>query len=245
MPRLLVLLFGLCSYAVFLFAFLYQIGFLVGVVVPKSINDGEVGPLPTAVVVNVLLLGLFALQHTVMARLSFKRWWTNIVPESIERSLFVLAASLLLLLMNYLWRPMPETVWHIENPTGRALIYALTGLGWGIVLYATFLINHFDLFGLRQTWLFFQGKEYTSVPFKESVLYLWVRHPLMVGFVIAFWATPDMTQGHLLFALVTTAYILIAIQIEERTLVEIHGDDYREYQQRVSMIIPRPPKRPN
>ncbi len=176
-----------------------------------------------------------------MARLAFKRWWTTIVPAPMERSVFVLLASLLLLLMNWQWQPLPEIVWQVENPVGRILLYVVAGAGWGIVLYATFLINHFDLFGVRQVWLYFQKCEITPVKFKETVLYQWVRHPLMLGFIIAFWATPDMTQGHLLFAVVTTAYILIAIRIEERTLLAIHGEDYRRYQERVSMIIPMPP----
>ncbi len=242
MTRFLVLLFGVLSYVTFLVAFLYQIGFVLCLVVPKSIDDGAVIPEFQAVGIDVLLLSLFAIPHTIMARLAFKRWWATIVPDSIERSIYVLLSSLLLLLMNWQWRPLPEVIWQVEGALGRNLLYAASFAGWGLVLYATFLINHFDLFGLRHVWLYFRARPYTQIEFKETILYRWVRHPLMLGFIIAFWATPDMTQGHLLFALVTTAYILVAIQIEERTLVALHGDDYRRYQERVSMIIPMPPK---
>ena len=242
MTRSLALLFGVVCYVVFLLTFLYQIGFVVGIGVPKTIDNGAAASQFQAIAINVVLLGLFAIQHTIMARLAFKRWWKSIVPEPIERSVFVLLSSLLLLLMNWQWRPMPEIVWQFDSTFGRILLYAIAAAGWGLVLYATFLINHFDLFGLRQVWLYFNKLEYTTVKFKETVLYRWMRHPLMFGFIIAFWATPEMTQGHLLFAVLTTAYILIAIQIEERTLIAIHGDEYRRYQQRVSMIIPMPPK---
>ncbi len=242
MKRSLVLLFGVLSYVVFFVTFLYQIGFVANLLVPKSIDDGATIPVVHAAGINILLLSLFAIQHTIMARLAFKRWWTTIIPAPIERSLYVLAASLLLLLMNWQWQPMPEFVWHVKSTPGRLLLFATSFAGWGLVLYATWLINHFDLFGVRQAWLYYRGREYTPVQFKEAVLYRWVRHPLMLGFIVAFWATPDMTQGHLLFAAVTTAYILVAIQIEERTLLAIHGDEYRQYQQRVSMILPMRPK---
>jgi len=242
MKRILVLLFGVFCYVLFLATFLYQIGFVSGIVVPKGIDDGTVVSGFQTLATNVLLLGLFAIQHTVMARLAFKRWWTTIVPEAIERSVFVLLSSLLLLLMNWQWKPLPEFVWRIDNALGRMLLYAVASGGWGLVLSATCLINHFDLFGVRQVWLYFTNREYEPVKFKENLLYRWLRHPLMLGFIIAFWATPDMTQGHLLFAVVTTAYILVAIQIEERTLVALHGEEYRQYQRRVSMIIPRPPR---
>ncbi len=242
MNRSLVLLFGVLSYGIFFFTFLYQIGFVEGMVVPKAMNDGAVVVMARAVVVNLVLLSLFAIQHTIMARLVFKRWWTKIVSEPIERSVFVLLTSLLLLLMNWQWSPLPEHIWRLQGSGGRTALYAVSFAGWGLVLYATFLIDHFDLFGLRQVWLYFRGREYTEVEFKETVLYRWVRHPIMLGFIIAFWATPDMTQGHLLFAAVTTAYILVGIQVEERTLLALHGEDYQRYRERVSMIIPRPPK---
>ncbi|MBC8356968.1 MAG: isoprenylcysteine carboxylmethyltransferase family protein [Planctomycetes bacterium] len=242
MKRSLVLLFGVLSYGVFFFTFVYQIGFVEGMVVPKAMNDGVVLSVTQAVVINLVLLSLFAIQHTIMARLVFKRWWTKIVSEPIERSVFVLLTSLLLLLMNWQWSPLPEHIWQVQGSGGRAALYVISFAGWGLVLYATCVINHFDLFGLRQVWLYFKQREYTQVEFKETVLYRWVRHPIMLGFIIAFWATPDMTQGHLLFAAVTTTYILIGIQIEERTLLALHGENYRRYRERVSMIIPTPPK---
>jgi len=242
MNRTLTLLFGILCYVVFLAAFLYQVGFVAGFAVPKTIDNGMVVPRLQAITTNVVLLGLFAVQHTIMARLTFKRWWKTVVPEPIERSIYVLLASLLLLLMNWQWKPMPEMVWHVEMPSLRILLYVVAAAGWALVLYATFLINHFDLFGLRQVWLHYKQIPYTQVKFKETVAYQWVRHPLMLGFIIAFWASPDMSQGHLLFAGVTTAYILIAIQIEERTLLALHGEDYQQYQTRVSMILPIPPK---
>jgi protein-S-isoprenylcysteine O-methyltransferase Ste14 len=240
--RLLVLLFGVLSYAIFFATFLYQVGFVESMAVPKAINDGAVVSTALAIAINLVLLGLFAIQHTVMARLAFKRWWTKFVPAPIERSLFVLLSSLLLLLINWQWRPLPESVWHVEGSIGRAVVYAVSFAGWGLVLYSTFLINHFDLFGLRQVWLYYTGRDYTGLEFKETLLYSIVRHPIMLGFVIAFWATPDMTQGHLLFAVVTTVYIIVGIRIEERTLMALHADDYAKYKKRVSMIIPRPPK---
>lgn len=243
MKRFLVLLFGILCYVIFLFAFIYQIGFLANLWVPKGIDSGDVVSPLWAVGINVALLGLFALQHTVMARLTFKRWWTTVIYPPIERSIFVLLSSLLLLTMNWLWKPLPEFVWRVESAPGRLVLFTASAVGWALALYSTFLINHFDLFGLRQVWLDFRGQMQTPVRFKETVLYQWVRHPLMLGFMIAFWATPDMTQGHLLFALVTTVYVLVAIQIEERTLVAIHGDEYRWYQKRVSMIIPMAPAR--
>lgn len=242
MNRTLTLIFGILCYVVFLAAFLYQVGFVTGFAVPKTIDNGMVVPRPQAITTNVVLLSLFAIQHSIMARLTFKRWWSTVVPEPIERSIYVLLASLLLLLMNWQWKPMPEMVWHVETLSLRILLYVVAAAGWALVLYATFLINHFDLFGLRQVWLYYKQIPYTQVRFKETVAYQWVRHPLMLGFIIAFWASPDMSQGHLLFAGVTTVYILIAIQIEERTLLALHGAEYQQYQTRVSMILPMPPK---
>jgi protein-S-isoprenylcysteine O-methyltransferase Ste14 len=206
MQRILTLLFGTLCYVVFLVTFLYQIGFVAGVLVPKTIDDGAVVSGFQAVATDIVLLGLFAIQHTIMTRLAFKRWWKTIIPEAIERSVFVLLSSLLLLLMNWQWKPLPEIVWQVDNVLGRILLYSVAAAGWALVLYATFLINHFDLFGLRQVWLCYSKVEYTHVKFKETVLYRWVRHPLMLGFIIAFWATPDMTQGHLLFAVVTRPF---------------------------------------
>ena len=238
MSRLIVLTFGITTYAIFQICFLYQIGFAGNWIVPKAIDDGPVIATLSAVGINLLLLGLFAIQHTIMARITFKRWWTTIVPASTERSIFVLITSLLLLLINWQWRPMPTMVWQVENELGRNLLHALSLTGWGIVLYSTFLINHFDLFGLRQVWLHFKQRPYTQIQFKETSLYRWVRHPLMLGFMIAFWATPDMSQGHMLFAAVISAYALIGIQIEERTLAALHGENYLRYRRRVPMVIP-------
>jgi len=240
MGRLAVFVYGIVSYLIFFGTFVYLIGFGANLVVPKSIDSGETGPVAQAVLVNVILLGLFALQHTVMARQSFKRWLTRFVPQAAERSTFVLVASLLLLLTAWQWRPIPEEFWSVRSPVGRGLLTALSFFGWGMVLYTTTLIDHFDLFGLRQAYLHLRGREYTPVEFQMVSLYKWVRHPLMLGFIIAFWATPDMTVGHLLFAIVTTAYIFVGIHFEERSLVAAHGDGYRAYRGTVSMIVPMP-----
>ncbi len=239
MGRLLILLYGLTSYAAFFVTFLYAIGFLSGIGVPKAINDGTVGPAATSILVNVALLGLFAVQHTIMARPAFKRWWTTIIPKPIERSTFVLVASGCLLLLYWQWRPLPDVIWHVESSAGRGILRGLSLLGWAMVLYSSFLIDHFDLFGLRQVVLHARGQPYKHHPFMERSLYRLIRHPLMAGFIIAFWATPDMTVGHLLFAAVTTAYILFGIMIEERDLMTMLGEDYLAYRRRTPMLIPR------
>jgi methanethiol S-methyltransferase len=238
----LAFVYGLVCYTVFLVAFLYAIGFVGSIGVPKAINSGVVVPLQEALIVNVLLLGVFAFQHSIMARPEFKRWWTKIIPKSIERSTFVLFASLALLLLYWQWRPITTLVWSVENPVGRGLIHGLYLFGWLIVFLGTFMINHFDLFGLRQVYLNLRNREYTELGFRTPFFYRFLRHPIMLGFIIAFWATPEMTVGHLLFAIATTAYILIAIQLEERDLVRHFGDQYREYRRKTSMLIPRPPK---
>jgi protein-S-isoprenylcysteine O-methyltransferase Ste14 len=238
MNRLFTVAYGAACYVVFLAAFLYAIGFVGNMVVPRSIDAGIDAPFAEAFVVNVLLLGLFAVQHSVMARPAFKSWWTRLVPKTIERSTYVSLSSLLLLLLYWQWRTMPAVIWDVTWAPGRVGLYGLFWLGWVIALTATFMINHFDLFGLRQVYLAWRGQPYTELEFRTSLLYRLVRHPIMLGFVIAFWATPTMTVGHLLFAIATTGYILIALQLEERDLIAALGDRYREYRSRVPMLIP-------
>ena len=240
MKRFLTICYGVASYAIFLVAFLYAIGFVGNIWVPRSIDAGIAASVGEAVVVNLLLLGLFAVQHSVMARPVFKRWWTRFVPPPIERSTYVLLASLALLLLYWQWRTMPAVIWDVTSPAARLGLQVLFWLGWATVLAATFMINHFDLFGLRQVYLAWRGKPYTHLGFRTSQLYRLVRHPIMVGFIVAFWATPRMTAGHLFFAVVMTAYILIAVQLEEHDLVAILGDQYREYRHRVPMLLPWP-----
>jgi protein-S-isoprenylcysteine O-methyltransferase Ste14 len=229
MHRIGVFVYGVLSYAAFFATFLYAIGFIGGFGVPRSIDSAAEGAPGTAVLVDVLLLAVFALQHSVMARPAFKRWWTRIVPEPAERSTYVLASSLALLLLFWQWRPMGGVVWHVENALGQAVLYGLFAAGWLTVLVITFLINHFDLFGLRQVWFHLRGEPYRPLGFVTPGPYRLVRHPLYVGWLLAFWATPTMTAAHLLFAVMTTAYILIAIRFEERDLGEVYGEKYAEY----------------
>lgn len=238
----LAFLYGTVCYCVFLGVFLYAIGFVGNFLVPKGIDTGAAGPMGVALAINVLLLGLFAVQHSVMARPAFKRVWTRIVPRSVERSTYVLLASLILALLFWQWRPMPSTVWQVEG-AGAAVLWALFALGWGIVLLATFMINHFDLFGLRQVYLRVTGAAYTNVDFKTVGFYKFIRHPIMAGFLIAFWSTPHMTVGHLLFALATTGYIFIGIFLEERDLAAAHGRSFQRYKEEVPMIVPVPGRR--
>lgn len=233
-----ILTYGIIAYIAFLITILYAIGFVGNWVVPKSIDTGDVRPLGQTILINVVLLGLFAVQHTIMARPAFKIWWTRIIPESVERSTFVLVASLLLLLLFWQWRPMPTVVWQIDQPVVSTALQCLSLVGWIMVFYSSFLIDHFDLFGLRQVVLHYRGQEYTHPSFAVRSLYRWIRHPLMAGFLIAFWFTPTMTQGHLLFAFVTTGYIFFGIWVEERDLAKVLGDDYEKYRKRTAMIIP-------
>jgi protein-S-isoprenylcysteine O-methyltransferase Ste14 len=238
MSRVAYLLYGLLAYLLFFAAILYGIGFVGNLIVPKGIDDGIVGPRSTAIAVNVSLLLLFAVQHNVMARPWFKDWWTQYVPRPIERSTYVAAASLILMLLYWQWRPMPEVVWHVENPIGRGVLMALYFAGWTIVFASSFVIDHYELFGLKQVWNYFRGREAEVAPFSERLFYRWVRHPLMLGFIVAFWAAPTMSQGRLLFAVVTTLWILIAIRIEERDLVRYLGEPYQRYRQRTPMLVP-------
>jgi protein-S-isoprenylcysteine O-methyltransferase Ste14 len=243
MGRILAFVYGLASYLIFLLAFLYAIGFVGNIVVPKSVDSGTEGPLIQSLIIDGLLLSLFALQHSVMARQWFKKLWTQIVPEPIERSTYVLLASLTLLLMYWQWQPIKTVVWNVENSTGRILLVGLFWIGWGGVLLSTYLIDHFALFGLKQVSNYMKGLREQSLAFKTPVLYKMVRHPLYLGFIIAFWSTPSMTVGHLFFAVMTTAYILVAIQFEERDLTSVYGDHYRSYRQRVWMLLPLPPRK--
>jgi methanethiol S-methyltransferase len=238
MGRVLAFAYGLAAYAVFFGTILYAIGFVTGIVVPKTIDTGSDGSIVEALVINVLLMSLFAVQHSVMARQGFKRWWTRFVPAAIERSTFVLLASLALILLFWQWRPIPAAIWEVTDLTLAIALVALSLLGWAIVFLATFLINHFELFGLSQVVLNLIGRKPAEPRFRTPFLYKLVRHPIYLGFVIAFWATPVMTVGHLLFAAVTTAYILVGIALEERDLIALYGDEYRRYRQRVAMLIP-------
>lgn len=243
MGKVLALAYGLTCYVFFLFTFLYAIGFVGNIVVPKSIDSDTEGPIATAIIVNVILLGIFAVQHSGMARQGFKRWWSRFVPKPVERSTFVLITNLLLVLIYWQWRPMTGVIWEVDNAFGSAVLWGLFALGWALVLLSTFVIDHFDLFGMRQVMLYARGRADPSPEFKVTWFYKFVRHPLLLGFVIGFWATPTMTTGHLLFAIVTTGYILVAIRLEERDLITLFGDAYREYRQRVPMIIPRPARK--
>lgn len=243
MRRILIFAYGVASYVLFLGVFLYAIGFIGGYFVPKAMDSPAQVPLTTALMVDLGLLALFAVQHSGMARRPFKAWLTRVLPASMERSTYVLVSSLAMVALFAFWQPLGGVVWDVGNPAGRTALTVLYAAGWLLVLVATFLINHFDLFGLRQSWLALRGREYQPLRFATPVLYRIVRHPLYVGWITVFWSAPTMTATHLVFAVMTTAYILVAIRFEEKDLVHEHGRKYEEYRERVPMLVPRVPGR--
>jgi len=236
--RVIAFLYGIVAYVVFFVTFLYAIGFVENLVVAKTIDGGTAGPTAQALIVNLVLMSIFAIQHSVMARPQFKQWWTKFVPPPVERATYVLFASLALALLIWQWQPMPALVWHIADARIAAAVTGLSFVGWLIVLTSTFLINHFELFGLHQVANNLVGRSMPAPRFRSPLFYRFVRHPIYLGFIIAFWAAPTMTIGHLLFAVVTTAYILVGIWLEERDMLAIFGDEYRRYRRRVSMLLP-------
>lgn len=240
MKKMMILLYGSASYLLFLVAFFYAIGFVAAFGVPKTIDSGTPGPMMEAILVNSLLLSLFAIQHSVMARRGFKKMLARVAPAEIERQTYVIATSIVLLLLYWQWRPMPDVIWRLESSAGVTVMYAICAIGWGIVLLSTLMINHFDLFGVRQTVLAVQGKPYTDLGFRTPGFYKYVRHPIQVGFLIAFWATPMMTAGHLLFAVMTSGYIFVAVKMfEERDLLREHDERYRVYMDQVGGFVPK------
>ena len=243
MKRSIWFAYGVLCHGMFLGLFFYMVGFLANFQVPKSIDSGAEGSFGPALAINLGLLALWGVPHSIMARPTFKRWWTKFVPEPIERATYVLVSNLLMVLLIWQWSPMPGVIWDVQAPTAQVVLWSLFGLGWLLIFLSSLLINHFDLFGTRQVWLHLRGKEYTPPIFGTPVLYRVVRHPLYVGWLLAFWATPAMTVGHLVFAIGTTAYILIAIQLEERNLTESHPE-YDAYRSRVPMLVPFTKRRP-
>ena len=240
MAGLVTLIYGIVAYGCALGALLYLVGFVGNLVVPKSIDSGTAGPLLQSVIVNTLLIGLFALQHSVMARQGFKRWWTRIVPSAVERSTYVLFASFALLLLYWQWQPIPALVWSVHNPAAASVLDGIFWLGWVVLVASTFLISHFELFGLAQVFARLFGKQLPDAKFRAPLLYRHVRHPIYLGVLLAVWATPAMSVGHLLFAVMITGYILIGIQLEEHDLIQQFGDQYRRYRQHAAMLVPLP-----
>ncbi len=238
MGGIVAVLYGVVAYLIFLGTFLYAVAFVGNLPVPKTLDSGVPGAVGAALLIDTLLLGVFAVQHSVMARPAFKRWWTRFVPGSVERSTYVLLASLALLLLYWQWRPIPDVVWSVSSPAAAVALQAIFWLGWTVVLVSTFLISHFELFGMRQVWARLRGADLPKPEFKTPSLYKSVRHPIYLGFLLAFWATPTMTSGHLLFAVGATGYILVGIYLEERDLIQLFGDRYRRYREQVPMLIP-------
>ena len=240
MSRSLTMLFALVAYAIFFATFLYLIAFVGNIaVVPRTVDVGPAAPVATAVAIDVALIALFGLQHSIMARQGFKAWWTRVIPVPAERSVYVLMASAALIILMGFWRPIDGMVWSVTNPLGETVLWALFALGWGIVLLSTFLLNHFELFGLQQAWLNMRGRQAEPHQLRQPLFYKWVAHPLYSGFFLAFWATPHMSYGHLLLAAGVSAYMLIAIRYEERDLTNYYGEDYTRYRSGVGMIFPR------
>jgi methanethiol S-methyltransferase len=240
MAGFVAVLYGVIAYGFTLVALLYLIGFVGNLIVPKSIDSGTVGPLLQSVVVDTMLIGLFAVQHSVMARQGFKSWWTRIVPTSVERSTYVLFASFALLILYWQWQPIPTLVWAVQNPAGAAVLEGIFWLGWVVLVASTFLLSHFELFGLTQVFARLFGRQPSNAKFRTPLLYRHVRHPIYLGVLLAVWATPAMTIGHLLFSVVITGYILIGIQLEEHDLIQQFGDQYRGYRQQAAMLVPLP-----
>lgn len=238
MGRFTGFIYGVVAYVVFFVSFLYAIGFVAGLVVPKTIDSGPAGSTTGALIADLLLMSVFAIQHSVMARKQFKQWWTRFVPKPVERSTYVLFSSLALILLFWQWQPIPLVLWRIDSPALAMAATGLSFLGWLIVLTSTFLINHFELFGLHQVAANLAGKQAPASRFRTPLFYRFVRHPIYLGFIIAFWAASVMTAGHMLFAAVTTAYIFVGIMLEERDLVDVFGDDYRRYRRQVAMLVP-------
>lgn len=240
MNRVFTLLYGVFAYFIFFGVFLYLVGFVANFLVPKGVDSGEAPGLVTALAIDVALIALFGLQHSLMARSGFKQWWTRIVPHAIERSTYVMATNVVLILMFWLWQPIPQTVWHVETPELRIALWALFATGLGISLASTFMVDHFDLFGLRQVWFAFRARTYSHPEFVVRWFYRLVRHPLYTGMFMMFWATPDMTLGHALFSAGMTFYVLVAVRFEERDLVKVLGSDYVRYKSEVPMFLPKP-----